>query len=174
MDFEFDKNLSISKTVVLDTKEVSGSDDFVFKFFIPNEFKNVVAIKSFTTCIDIPSTSSIASSNLDVIYIYLNDFDNTDIADISDSHSKPNIFSMIQHNYNNKVGTHIINSQDTIGTDDLRNDPNTYYANPLIHTISSFTVKLYKSDGTLFTKNDASRFVMKLAVYTSFGKKTIY
>ena len=73
MDFEFDKNLSISKTVVLDTKEVSGSDDFVFKFFLPNEFKNVVAIKSFTTCIDIPSTSSIASSNLDVIYIYLND-----------------------------------------------------------------------------------------------------
>ena len=176
MEHEFNKLTLNCKVIILDSGDtiVDDYNDFIFTYKLPNHIRNVTAIKNISTYLNVDinenSLSDLKTSNLDIIYISLNDYNNIDIGNLQDEHDKPRIFASIEYDINNKVNNNVINNIKYVCGGELRTDTDSYYANPVIPEIRDLSVKLYKSDGSVLKKKDVKRLIMKLAVYNTFGK----
>jgi hypothetical protein len=167
------------KFIVLDTStsnefKINQTDKADFTFTLQNEQKNVIGIKHADSYVLSDSTNF---SNLDNIYIAVNDFDLIETC----NSLLPPIFCDITVN---KLTIPAISTNPSIqifaanptGSGNMREREDTHYCNPTIPKLTKLNVRLYNTKGELLEfgeNNQIRRLILKICIYTSFAKKTM-
>lgn len=140
--------------LILDSsyKSLNYSDnDFVLKLSDP--LKNVAAIRILRTEFINIDKPNIYEKNFDNIYLYLNGYTNTFIADEN----------------NTQIYGRLLGGNETYPaiSGDIRNDPYIYIFRPIEHSLSRFHIKLLNHDGSLYNlEGYRAKVVITLAVYS--------
>jgi hypothetical protein len=164
------------KIIIIDSKNVIYNDADTYDFYInlQDPIRDVYKIKVLYDAVSIPTINikdTDLTTNLDLIYIQLNDYDRIRTSLINPLNNVINnltYFDEIMIDVNRIKSTVGIN--ETTMFNDYNDKEGDYYLNPIAAQLYKLNLKLHDKNNNIISKTYISRFIMKLCVYYNTKK----
>ena len=160
------------KIVIIDSENViynGSTDNYDFYVDIPEPLRDVYKIKVLYDGLSIPIsnlTNKNLITNLDTVYIKLNDYSRVKTVLIDNINNTVNDLSYYD---SITIDLNKIKINDGVDTTTMFNDFNVneadYILNPIASQFNKINIQLRDKYNNILTKSYASRFIMKLCIY---------
>jgi len=160
------------KIVIIDSENViynGSTDNYDFYVDIPEPLRDVYKIKVLYDGLSIPIsnlTNKNLVTNLDTVYIKLNDYSRVKTVLIDNINNTVNDLSYYD---SITIDLNKIKINDGVDTTTMFNDFNVneadYILNPIASQFNKINIQLRDKYNNILTKSYASRFIMKLCIY---------
>lgn len=159
------------KIIIIDSDNAiytNGNNNLEFYIKLSDNIRDVYKIKILYDAVSIPTVNlkdTSKTTNLDNIYINLNDYDRvkSNIKDTSNNIITLNYFDSIMIDFNKIKSTADITL--TTMYNDFNENEGDFYLYPIESNFNKIKIQLLDKNNSLLTKSYISRFVMKLCIY---------